>query len=179
MTRTRSSATRLLDWRLWAHVAKLVNFYGYAHVEERRLLTTGPGLRMSPSTSLRNGERITLGAEVHIGERSCIWAGNTSGAIRLGDNVLLGPEVMITASNYGVEWGTPVMHQPTVETDVVIGDDVWLGTRVTVLPGVRIGKGAVVGAGAVVTGDLPEGCIAVGVPAKVVSWRPGYPGAPA
>jgi acetyltransferase-like isoleucine patch superfamily enzyme len=164
---------RLTSPATWAHAVRLVNFYGYAHVQQRRLLKSGPGLRMSPSVSLRNGARITLGREVHIGERSCLWAGDSSGHISLGDNALLGPEVFITASNYGVAAGTPVMYQDKVEADVVIGADVWLGVRVTVLPGVTIGDGAVVGAGSVVTKSLPANCIAGGVPAKVIGWRPG------
>jgi acetyltransferase-like isoleucine patch superfamily enzyme len=52
-----------------------------------------------------------------------------------------------------------------------VEDDAWLGYGVIVLDGVRIGKGAVVGAGAVVTHDIPEGAIAVGVPARVVKMR--------
>ena len=164
-------AKRLLDPRTWAHVVKVVNFYGYAHVEQRRLLVAGPGLRLSPNVSLRNAERIEVGREVHIGERACLWAGNSSGRIRLGDNALLGPEVFITASNYRTDLGTPVMYQDKVETDVSIGSDVWLGARVMVMPGVTIGDGAIVGAGSVVTKSLPAGCIAVGVPAKVVGRR--------
>jgi acetyltransferase-like isoleucine patch superfamily enzyme len=168
------AAFRLLRFGTWVQVVKLVNFYAYAHVEERARLTAGPGLRMSPSVSLRNGARITLGSDVHIGERSCLWAGNTSGRITFGDKVLLGPEVYLTASNYGTVWGVPVMDQPTVESDVVVEDGVWLGARVIVLPGVRIGEGAVVGAASVVTKSIPAGAIAVGIPAKVVGWREGY-----
>jgi acetyltransferase-like isoleucine patch superfamily enzyme len=171
-----SAVRRYLSPGTWLHVAKLVNFYAYAHVEERRRLTAGPGLRMSPSASLRNGERITLGAGVHVGERCCLWAGNTHGRIVLGDKALLGPEVYITASNYGTRWGTPVMDQPTVESDVIIGADVWLGVRATVVAGVTIGDGAIVAAGAVVTKDVPSGSIVAGVPAKVIGWREGFPG---
>lgn len=173
-SRAADALARLGGPRTWAHVLKLVNFYGYAHVQQRRLLRAGPGLRMSPSVSMRNAERITLGKEVHVGERSCLWAGDVNGRISLGDNALLGPEVFVTASNYGVEAGKTVMYQDKVEADVVIGADVWLGVRVTVLPGVTIGDGAVVGAGSVVTKSLPANCIAAGVPAKVVAWRPGY-----
>lgn len=168
---------RYLSPGTWLHTAKLINFYAYAHVEERRRLTAGPGLRMSPSVSLRNGERITIGNGVHIGERSCLWAGNTHGRIRLGDKALLGPEVYITASNYGTAWGTPVMDQPTVEADVIIGADVWLGVRVTVVAGVSIGDGAIVAAGAVVTRDVASGAIVAGVPAKLIGWREGFPDA--
>lgn len=162
---------RLADVRVWLHMLKLVNFYGANHVEQRRRLAAGPGLRMSPSASLRNAERISLGREVHVGERCCLWAGDRSGRITLGDHALLGPEVFITASNYQTAAGMPVMHQPKDEQDVVIGADVWLGVRVTVLPGVTIGAGAVVAAGAVVTKSLPPGCIAAGVPARPIADR--------
>jgi acetyltransferase-like isoleucine patch superfamily enzyme len=168
MTRRKmpEAFARLASPATWAHAVRLVNFYGNVHVQQRRLVTAGPGLRMSPSVSLRNGQRITLGREVHIGERSCLWAGDSTGRISLGDNALLGPEVFITAR-------TPVMYQDKDEADVVIGADVWLGVRVTVLPGVVIGDGAVVGAGSVVTKSLPANCIAGGIPAKVIGWRPG------
>ncbi|MBI1758410.1 MAG: acyltransferase [Actinobacteria bacterium] len=166
---------RVLDPATWVHLVKLANYYGYAHVQPRKRLTAGPGLRMAPNASLRNGERITLGREVHVGERCCLWAGDSAGRITLGDHALLGPEVFITASNYQLAPGTPVMYQAKREQDVVIGADVWLGARVVVLPGVTIGDGAIVGAGAVVSRDLPAGCIAVGAPAKVVAWRDGRP----
>jgi acetyltransferase-like isoleucine patch superfamily enzyme len=162
---------RMLDPRLWVHLVKVARFYSYAHLEPRRTLTAGPRLRMSPTASLRNGSRIVLGRDVHVGERCYLWAGDSSGTIRLGDNALLAPEVFITASNYGTAVGTPIMDQPKREADVVVGADVWLGARVVVLPGVTIGDGAVVGAGSVVTKDIPAGAIAVGVPAKVVAWR--------
>jgi acetyltransferase-like isoleucine patch superfamily enzyme len=152
---------------------KVVRYYSYAHVTPRRAMTAGPGLALSPTASLRNGERITLGREVHVGERTCLWAGDGTGTITIGDNALLAPEVFVTASNYGTRTGSPVMYQDKVEKDVVIGADVWLGARVVVLPGVTIGDGAVVGAGSVVTKDLPPSCLAVGAPARVVGWREG------
>ena len=51
---------------------------------------------------------------------------------------------------------------------VIIGDYVWVGANVTICPGVTIGKGSVIGAGSVVTKDIPENCIAVGNPCKVL-----------
>ena len=165
---------RMADPGLLVHLAKVARFHSYAHVEPRRRLTAGPGLRMSPLASLRNGERIVLGRDVHVGERCYLWAGDSTGRIVMGDKVLLAPEVFVTASNYGVAHGAPVMDQPKREADVVIGSDVWLGARVVVLPGVTIGDGAVVGAASVVSRSLPGHCIAVGSPARVVGWRPGY-----
>lgn len=168
-----TGAAALLSPALLVHLAKVARFYSYSHVEPRRRLTAGPGLRMSPTASLRNGERIVLGRDVHVGEGSCLWAGNSAGRIVLGDHALLGPGVFVTASNYRTVAGTPVMDQPKVERDVVIGADVWLGARVVVLPGVTIGDGAIVGAGSVVTRSLPADCIAVGSPARVVGYREG------
>jgi acetyltransferase-like isoleucine patch superfamily enzyme len=173
--RSLAAVARVLRPATIVQLVKMANFYGYAHVEPRRRLTAGPGLRLAPNASLRNGERIHLGREVHVGERSCLWAGDSSGTITLGDNALLGPEVFITASNYLTAPGTPVMYQPKREADVVIGSDVWLGARVMVMPGVTIGNGAVVGAGAIVSRSLPPGCIAVGAPARIVGWRDGRP----
>ena len=57
------------------------------------------------------------------------------------------------------------------ERPVIIGDDVWIGDRVMILPGVEIGRGAVLAAGAVVTRDVPPYAVAAGVPARVIRDR--------
>jgi acetyltransferase-like isoleucine patch superfamily enzyme len=175
MTSAGQALRRAVRPSTWMHLVKLANFYAATHVEPRARITAGPLLRMSPNVSLRNGERIRLGREVHVGERCCLWAGDVDGRITLGDNALLGPEVFITASNYRTAPGTPVMHQVHDERDVVVGRDVWLGARVIITAGVTIGDGAIVGAGSVVTKDLPAGSVAVGAPARVVAWRDGRP----
>lgn len=162
----------LLSIRSYVHVLRLMHFYSYSHTQQVRLASIGPGASLAPNVSFRNAERITIGAGSHIGEHSVVWAGNSTGRVILGEKCLLAPRCTLTASNYRIVQGTPVMDQPKDERDIVLGDDVWLGVGVTVTAGVRIGDGAVVGAGAVVTKDLPAQCIAVGVPAKVVGWRP-------
>jgi acetyltransferase-like isoleucine patch superfamily enzyme len=161
----------LVDPRAWLQLFRLLHFYNYDHVGPRRLADIGPGVRMSPNVSLRNGVRIKIGAYSHIGSRCSIWAGDSVGKITLGRHALLGPEVFITASNYQIKPGTPVMDQPKLERDVVIGDDVWLGARVMVVPGVEIGDGCIIGASSVVTRSIPAGSIAVGNPARIVGHR--------
>ncbi|NVO27993.1 acyltransferase [Donghicola sp. C2-DW-16] len=89
----------------------------------------------------------------------------------MGDHVLMGPGVLVTAANYRFNDGQPVTEQAMDEGDVIIGNDVWLGARAMVMPGVTIGDGAIIGAGSVVTRDIPPMTIAAGVPAKVISQR--------
>lgn len=159
------------DPRSYLHLFRMIHYYGYSHVRPRREMQMGEGSAMAPNVSLRNGSRIKVGRGCHIGENSFLWAGDSTGRIDLGDHVSLAPGVFITASDYQFISGIPFRDQPKRERDIRIGDDVWLGAGVVVTAGVTIGSGCIIGAGAVVTKDLPAGCIAVGVPARVVGQR--------
>jgi acetyltransferase-like isoleucine patch superfamily enzyme len=112
-----------------------------------------------------------MGARVRIGARCVFWAGPGHGHVRIGDDVMFGPEVMITASTYRFNGGQPVTDQAMDEADVVIGDDVWVGARAILMPGARIGDGAIIGAHALVRSEIPAMAIAVGSPARVVGQR--------
>ena len=164
-----------IDPRAYLHAIRLINYYNYAHVQPRRKLRIGPDARISPNAVFSNPDRIEIGARLNLGARCHIWAGPGQGRVIIGNDVLFGPEVMVTAAGYRFNDGSPVTEQAMDEADVVIGDDVWLGTRVIVLPGVQIGDGAIIGAGAIVTADIPAGAIAVGTPAKVVGQRQARP----
>lgn len=166
----------VLDPRPWWGLARLVNHYNYDHVAPRRRLTLGKGVRLSPTVSLRNAERISIGTGTRVGDGCSLWAGASTGRIRIGRECSFGPRVYVTASDYAMIAGTPVMHQASRERDVVIGDGCWLGAHVVVVAGVTIGAGCVVGAGAVVTRDLPPDSVAVGVPARAIAAR--VPAAP-
>lgn len=116
------------------------------------------------------GGRIALGADVFVGPYVVIYG---HGGVEIGDAALISMHCRIVSSNHTVPpLGTDIRSQPDLLRPTRIGRDVWLGAGVTVLGGVTIGDGCVVGAGAVVTGDLPSGSIAVGVPARVVGQRP-------
>lgn len=169
--RVMGALLSLCDPRLYLHAFRIIHFYGYSHVRPRSRLSMQAGSRMAPNVSIRNGCRILIGRETRIGERCYLWAGDISGKIIIGNYVSLGPEVFVTASDYQFGSHERFRTQPKREEDVVVGDDVWLGARVVVTAGVRIGDGCIVGAGAVVTRDLPPGTIAVGVPARVVAER--------
>jgi len=161
----------VIDPRNYVHILRVIHYYGYSHVRQRRHASIGEGSRMAPNVSLRNGDRIKIGCHCHIGDHCYLWAGDSSATIVLGNDVSLGPGVFITASNYQYKSGNRFRDQPRHEQDVRVGDDVWLGTRAIVTAGVSIGAGCIIGAGAVVTKDLPAGSVAVGVPARIIGVR--------
>jgi acetyltransferase-like isoleucine patch superfamily enzyme len=114
---------------------------------------------------------LVIGNHVLIGVGTQMIVG---GELRIGDNVMTGPQCFIGGSHHGMARnGVPMIDQATVTRGpTLIGSDVWLGTGVRVLDGVAIGAGAVIGTGAVVTRDVPDYAIAAGVPARVVGERP-------
>lgn len=94
------------------------------------------------------------------------------GKVCIGDYFHSGVECMIITQNHNYDFGKTIPYDNTyIMKDVVIEDNVWLGSRVTILPGVRIREGAIVQAGAVVTKDIPYCGIAGGSPAKVFKYR--------
>ncbi|MBO4460901.1 MAG: sugar O-acetyltransferase [Clostridiales bacterium] len=89
------------------------------------------------------------------------------GKVRIGNDVMLGPNVAIYTAGHPIH---PESRNSGYEygIDVTIGDNVWIGGNVCIMPGVNIGNNVVIGAGSVVTKDIPDNVIAVGNPCKVV-----------
>ena len=87
--------------------------------------------------------------------------------VHIGDNVMIGPGTLITTVGHPL---TPKGRREHlgIAKPVTIGDDVWVGGNVTILPGVTIGSNVVIAAGAVVSHDIPGNCIAGGIPAKII-----------
>lgn len=163
-----------VDPRTYFQIFRLLHFYNYTHVRPRAALTLGTGATIAPNVSLRNADRITIGAGSKIGEHAFLWAGDGSGRITIGEDCRFGPGVFVTASDYGLMPDQPIASQSRNEQDIVIGNDVWLGANVFVAAGVEIGDGCVVSACSSVTKSLPPGSVAVGVPARIVRRREDY-----
>ena len=153
------------------HPFRMLHYHGYSHVLPRLAMTLGRDVRMAPNVSLRNGARIVLGDQVQLGEYAALWAGRSTGQIRIGARTTLGPGAFVSAADYGLAPGSRLTDQEMVERDVTIGTDCWIGARAVITAGVTLGDGCVIGAGAVVTRDVPAGAVAGGVPAKVIRMR--------
>lgn len=111
---------------------------------------------------------------MEIGDRSGVGINaRINGKVIIGKDVMMGPECTIYTQNHLFDrLDIPMNKQGvSVEKPVIIGDDVWIGGRVTILPGVHIGNGAIIGAGAVVTKDVPDYAIVGGNPAKILKYR--------
>lgn len=112
--------------------------------------------------------KTTLGDYSGIGINARI-----NGACTIGDHVMMGANVTVITRNHSFErTDIPMMDQGfEEERPVAIGNDVWIGDRVIILPGVHIGDGSIIAAGAVVTHDVPSYAIVGGVPAKIIKMR--------
>lgn len=110
------------------------------------------------------------GQNIHIG---CNFTGNYNLTILdirevwIGDNVMIGPNTLITTVGHP---HTPMGRRQHlgIAKPVRVGNDVWIGGNVTILPGVTIGNNVIVAAGAVVTKDVPDNMLVGGVPAKKI-----------
>lgn len=121
---------------------------------------------MVPEQPLIADKMLTIGDRCMLGRGTSIAA---HFSVTIGNDVYFGPDVYVTDHNHSNADPTqPVGRQATEEQPVSIGDGSWLAKGVVVTPGVTIGKGVSVGANSVVTSDLPDGCVAVGAPARVV-----------
>lgn len=116
----------------------------------------------------------TFSAKVSLGDYSGIGVNaRINGTCTIGDYVMMGTDVVIITRNHAIgRTDIPMMEQGfEEERPVIIGNDVWIGDRVIILPGVTVGDGSVIAAGAVVTHDVPAYAIVGGVPARVLKMR--------
>lgn len=116
----------------------------------------------------------TFSRRLSIGDNSGLGVNcQLQGTVTIGSNVMMGPDVLIYTTNHEFRNKDIPMQQQGYQPErpVSIGNDVWIGARVIILPGVTIGDGCVIGAGAVVTKDVPAYSVCAGNPATVVKER--------
>jgi maltose O-acetyltransferase len=115
---------------------------------------------------------------INVGENTFLGGGvrivTYDARVSIGKNVLIASDCIILTRNHEYSRvDIPIKMQGYVNKDIVIGDDVWLGYRVVVLPGVTIGKGAVIATNSVVNKNIPEYAVYGGSPAKYIKSRRG------
>lgn len=169
-----STTFALICTRLFYKGARLIRrpFYmrGKSSFSYGEGLTTGHACRVD----LPGGNKKTLiiGKHCEMGDNVHIVAHE---GVVVGDNCLMASKIFISDTNHGDYSGDNQSSPKIAPNDrklvtkpVTVGNNVWIGENVCILPGVTIGDGCIIGANSVVNRDIPDNCIAVGAPAKVV-----------
>ena len=143
--------------------AQYISIGDNAKINRGVLLTAYPG-------PLTENPRLTIGNNCRIGVNSHISAALS---ITIGDNLLTGPNVLVTDNAHGSSSRSNMDIHPqerplSSKGAVKIGNNVWIGTNACIMPGVKIGNGATIAANSVVTHDIPDYAVAAGIPAKII-----------
>ena len=139
----------------------------------RKFKSKGDSCVFGRKLRITNPHFISLGYSF-IGDNVTIGTSNSGlSPISIGDNSMIAQNCIIIGGNHNFSrTDVPINQQGEgKQGPIIIGSDVWLGARCTVLTGVKIGNGAVIGSCAVVTKDLPPFSISVGNPAKIIGYR--------
>lgn len=144
-----------------------------ATIEARRgfgRIIIGPWVHIGAGTALRCHEgTLRIGAKTVFGRRCTI---NAWLDVEIGDACLFADDVYLCDFDHVTDrLDTPIKDQGIIKSPVRVGDDVWLGTKVVVTRGTRVGHGCAVGAASVLRGDFPPSSVIVGSPARVVRSR--------
>jgi len=148
----------------------------YCYIGKGTNIVNGCRIVVKENVSIRKycdlfaGKYIEIGKGCDIGTRNRIV-----GNVIIEDYVLFGPDNYICSSDHKYEdVSIPIIHSGTYEvnrnghSDLKIGSGSWIGTHVAIIGDVHIGKHCVIGANSVVTKDIPDYCVAVGLPARVI-----------
>ena len=130
--------------------------------------------QVGKNINIEKGARFGFGTDVVIGDNSGIGANaSIPQSIVIGKDVMMAPDCLILASNHKFDDLSRPMNQQgmTAPETVEIGNDVWIGSRVIIMPGIKIGDGVIIAAGSVATKDLESYGIYGGVPAKLIKSR--------
>ena len=158
-------------------IKKLIRHYDAVYLLIRRILMlyvwAVHGLRGIHSTC-RVVFPNRISKDFILGPYSLVSRGvSICGKVRAGKYVMIAPDVTIAGADHIFdEVGVPMYFAGRPELpETVIGDDVWIGARVCLIAGVRVGRGAILAMGSVVTKDVPPYAIVGGVPAEVIRYR--------
>lgn len=151
------------------------NFF-WEPIIKRNFASCGKNVRVGRGSSFSGIGNISIGDHSFFGVNTRILT--TRAKVKIGNYVMFGPDVKIISGDHRIDLVGRYMSEvtdqeksPENDLDVVIEDDVWIGSNATILKGVTIHTGSVVSAGSVVTKDVPPYSIVGGVPAKVIKMR--------
>jgi acetyltransferase-like isoleucine patch superfamily enzyme len=184
----RRAAAYASEWLRPAYVLGRL----YSGVVRWRLQRCGSGLRLQVTTVIRGHRNIVIGKNlnsmghlylyaheggaIRIGDdcsiNTNVQIGAAAGRIVIGNGVMIASNVVLRAANHDIRRDRPMRYQNSQGGEIVVEDDVWIGSNSVVTADVTVARGTVVGAGAVVTRSTEPYSIVAGVPARKIGERP-------
>lgn len=175
--------------RVYGKLRAIIRFF-YGYILRQTLGQCGKSfipcfpLTITGGVNIKIGDNFrSMGHDYLYADEGCIEIGNnfrintnvqigsSGGKILIGNNVLIGPNVVLRAADHGLSKDGFILNQSHKGGEIIVEDDVWIGSNAVILRNVRLGRGCVVGAGAVVTKDVEPFTIVGGVPARKISER--------
>lgn len=137
-------------------------------IDEIKNIKIGQCFRVCPDVKIftENGGEIEIGNNF-FANHNCFFSANTEKII-IGNDCLLGPDVLIINSNHDTKRNILIREQANVAKKIEIGNNVWIGAKSIILPGVTIGDNAVIAAGSIVNRNVEPNTLVGGVPAKFI-----------
>lgn len=139
----------------------------------RKYTSKAKKIAVSCGRGLRVNYKCVFGGEIYFGD-NCNFNGMSvvgNGMVKFGDNFHSGTECMIITQNHNYQGEMLPYDESYIYKKIVIGDNVWLGNRVTIVGNVEIGEGVIVAAGSVVCKNIPDYAIVGGNPAEIIKYR--------
>ncbi|WP_213422576.1 acyltransferase [Bhargavaea massiliensis] len=135
----------------------------------KRITNQGTNIIIKPPFHIDYDENIKIGNHVYINRGSRL---NGHGGIKIGSNVVFGPEVFVWSADHHYDSDTYIPYDEKVIKKIIeIEDNVWIGAHAKILPGIKIEEGAIVAMGSVITKNVPKGAIVGGNPARILKYR--------
>lgn len=175
----------------WAKVSKngIILIGRRVTVKNGLLNASGGSIELHDGVWLNDGVELSAGKSISVGEGTTIQRNVTiNGDVSIGRECLLAPNIFISSASHVHDRypGLSIREQErrisredfseSYNKPIEIGDDVWIGANVVIMPGVKVSGHVVIGANSVVTRDIPVGAIVVGAPAKIIKFRFGFEG---
>lgn len=155
-------------WRMMDFIPFDLSIYGRSWIGKRIFKGLGKNSKFRDHNIFADGQNLEIGENFFSGRYNYFGGG----PIKIGNDVLMANFIIIETTNHNFsDFTIPIREQGVNRLSVVIEDDVWVGNRVIILPGVTIGKGSVLASGSVVTRNVDSYSVVAGVPAKEIRKR--------
>jgi acetyltransferase-like isoleucine patch superfamily enzyme len=173
LKKTKISYSSYLKGYLLIKLGKKIKIMHHTYLDCSRggTITVGDKVTVSHFCQLQaRGGSIRIDEGTEINNFSLIYTGGSN--ISIGKNVLIGPRVNIIGYQHDFsDLDIPIKFQPYISKDIIINDNVWIGSSSIIMSGITIGEGAIIGAGSVVTKNIEKYTINVGNPCKQIRKR--------